>query len=138
MLKNMNCIIIIIIIIIITLEGIKKIKTEKKWQQRSLNNFASMRAEDFKISISPREMHHHARQSDDKSVEPLTFKTGKTALKGESDNFPVTVSPVRFHRYVFVVELRGKQKEKHVLHKFSKVRLSTGKLGCISPKSRKQ
>ena len=32
MLKNMNCIIIIIIIIIIiTLEGIKKIKTEKKW-----------------------------------------------------------------------------------------------------------
>ena len=30
MLKNMNCI-IIIIIIIITLEGIKKIKTEKKW-----------------------------------------------------------------------------------------------------------
>ena len=49
-------------------------------------------------------MHHHARQSDDKSVEPLTFKTGKTALKGESDNFPVTVSPVRFHRYVFVVE----------------------------------
>ena len=78
MLKNMNC---IIIIIIITLEGIKKIKTEKKWQQRSLNNFASMRAEDFKISISPREMHHHARQNDDKSVEPLTFKTGKTALK---------------------------------------------------------
>ena len=97
-----------------------------------------MRAEDFKISISPREMHHHARQSDDKSEEPLTFKTGKTALKGESDNFPVTFSPVRFHRYVFVVELRGKQKEKHVLHKFSKVRLSTGKLGCISPKSRKQ
>ena len=135
MLKNMNC---IIIIIIITLEGIKKIKTEKKWQQRSLNNYASMRAEDFKISISPREMHHHTRQSDDKSVEPLTFKTGKTALKGESDNFPVTVSPVRFHRYVFVVELRGKQKEKHVLHKFSKVRLNTGKLGCISPKSRKQ
>ena len=83
-------------------------------------------------------MHHHARQSDDKSVEPLTFKTGKTALKGESDHFPVTVSPVRFHRYVFVVELRGKQKEKHVLHKFSKVRLNTGKLGCISPKSRKQ
>ena len=29
MLKNLNC--IIIIIIIITLEGIKKIKTEKKW-----------------------------------------------------------------------------------------------------------
>ena len=62
-----------------------------------------MRAEDFKISISSREMHHHARQSDDKSVEPLTFKTGKTALKGEGDNFPVTVSPVRFHRYVFVL-----------------------------------
>ena len=82
-------------------------------------------------------MHHHARQSDDKSEEPLTFKTGKTALKGESDNFPVTVSPVRFHGYVFVVEL-GKQKEKHVLRKFSKVRLNTGKLGCISPKSRKQ
>ena len=109
MLKNMNC---IIIIIIVTLEGIKKIKTEKKWQQRSLNNYASMRAEDFKISFSPREMHHHARQSDDKSVEPLTFKTGKTALKGESDNFPVTVSPVRFHRYVFVAELRGKTKGK--------------------------
>ena len=44
MLKNMNCIIIIIIIIIITLEGIKKIKTGKKWQQRSLNNYASMRS----------------------------------------------------------------------------------------------
>ena len=43
MLKNMNCI-IIIIIINITLEGIKKIKTEKKWQQRSLNNYASMRS----------------------------------------------------------------------------------------------
>ena len=87
----MNC----IIIIIITLEGIKKIKTEKKWQQRSLNNFASMRAEDFKISISPREMHHHARQSDDKSVEPLTFKTvtirfrpktGGLNLRGRNNN----------------------------------------------------
>ena len=43
MLKNMNC----IIIIIVTLEGIKKIKTEKKWQQRSLKNYASMRAEDM-------------------------------------------------------------------------------------------
>ena len=112
MLKNMNCIIIITIIIIITLEGIKKIKTEKKWQQRSLNNYASMRAEDFKISISPREMHHHARQSDDKSVEPLTFETGKTALKGESDNFPVTVSPVRFQEVRFRSWVEGKTKGK--------------------------
>ena len=54
MLKNMNCIIIIIIIIIITLEGIKKIKTEKKWQQESeqLREHASGRLQN--IYFTPR------------------------------------------------------------------------------------